>query len=213
MPSIDDAGIDPVPSLNKYGYTAEEWAALDQKAKNRAYDKLSYRRRKETQPERWRARKRAQNLRARLKLDEQHREATRLADRERYHRNPELFRARARKNYQKYHAKHLARAKARDSKITSRRRFARSPAEVYELIGKSVPRALPRHTRDDLIGTLCLAVLEGKLLVKNIKVEVGKYLAAHNREYDTFKTVSLDAAIPGTNKRYVDTIASDAEHF
>jgi hypothetical protein len=64
-----------------------------------------------------------------------------------------------------------------------------------------------------VVGAMCLAVLEGKLLLKNIKAEVCKFVAAQNREYDSFKTLSLDAEIPGTMRRYIDNVAADAEHF
>lgn len=98
-------------------------------------------------------------------------------------------------------------------KFRSIARARRSPEEIFKLVMNAIPRELPRHERDDLVGTMCLAILEGKLLVKSVKAEVGKYLKAHNREYDTFKTMSLDEFVPGTKTRYVDNIASDAVHF
>jgi hypothetical protein len=134
-------------------------------------------------------------------------------ERARYYANREKILATKRASYYRNHEKHLARFKARDARKASQSTVRQSPDEVYRLISKSVPNGLSRYDRDDVVAAMCLAVLEGKLLVKNIKTAVTKYLAAHNREYDGFKTLSLDAEIPGTKKRYIDNVAADQEHF
>lgn len=84
-----------------------------------------------------------------------------------------------------------------------------SPDKIYSLILSALPSGLPRHVRDDVVGSLCLAIMERKVLVKNIKAEVGKFLKAYNREYDTFKTLSLDELIPGTKTTRLDALAAE----
>jgi hypothetical protein len=51
--------------------------------------------------------------------------------------------------------------------------------------------------------------MEKKVLVKNIKAEVGNFLRACNRDYDTFQTVSLDVLIPGTKTIYLDALVAE----
>ena len=53
--------------------------------------------------------------------------------------------------------------------------------------------------RDDVINSMLLAVLEGELLLENIGARMKEYLGRYNREYDTFKTLSLDAPMGGTD--------------
>jgi len=110
-------------------------------------------------------------------------------------------------------AQYRAKAKLHKARRRSKATMHAKPDTIMGAISKAVPQTLPQHVRDDLIGNLCLAVLEGKLLIENIKAEAGKYLKAFNRESETFKTLSLDAEISGTKTRYIDNIASDAEHF
>lgn len=83
-----------------------------------------------------------------------------------------------------------------------------SPDKIYRSILGALPSSLPRHVRDDVASSLCLAVLEGKVLVKNIVKAAGEFLRAYNREYDTFKTVSLDETIPGTTMTRLDKLAT-----
>ncbi len=85
-----------------------------------------------------------------------------------------------------------------------------SPEKVYLLLHRAVPRALPRHVRDDVIAELCLSILEGKLALKHLEDGVRKHLTAYNREYDTFKTLSLDAKIPGMDgMTYLDRLSAE----
>jgi hypothetical protein len=196
-------------TLNKYGFTEEEWAALDTGNKRRAYAKVARIKSRALNPEAFAERERAKDQRRR------HRDiqAARRRGRERYHRTREAKRLQASASYYRNHDKQLARHRAKRARKESLAQVRCSPDVVYKLVTKAIPGGLPRHDRDDLAGAMCLAILEGKLLVKHIKAEVAKYLKAHNREYDTFKTLSLDAEIPGTKTRYVDNIASDAVHF
>lgn len=121
--------------------------------------------------------------------------ASKRALREKY---PEIWRAKDKARYRRY----------KDKKT-----ITLSPDEVYNLINKAVSRALPAHIRDDVIAEICLAVLEGKLFIDDIKKEVVKYIRAHNREYDHFKTISLDATITGTdNLTRLDLLEAQPEY-
>lgn len=75
--------------------------------------------------------------------------------------------------------------------------MARAPDQVYAMIDKAVSRALPHFARDEIVSTMCLAVLEGKLFTENINADARRFVAAYNREFDHFKTSSLDAPING----------------
>ncbi|MEI5680524.1 MULTISPECIES: hypothetical protein [unclassified Mesorhizobium] len=83
-----------------------------------------------------------------------------------------------------------------------------SPDVVYAHVSKVISRAFPRHMRDDLISSILLAVLEGKLLLDHVEKRAPEFVRSYNREYDTFAAVSLDDFIPGTEIRRIDTIAA-----
>jgi hypothetical protein len=77
-----------------------------------------------------------------------------------------------------------------------------SPEEVYRRAIAALPSGLPRFIRDDVVSSLCLAILEGEINVNDMAAQAKVYLRAYNREYDTFQTVSLDVLIPGTKTTY-----------
>lgn len=54
---------------------------------------------------------------------------------------------------------------------------------------------------DEVISEITLAVFQGLLVEKDIGKRAGEFLRAYNRENDTFKTLSLDAPIGGTDLR------------
>jgi hypothetical protein len=78
------------------------------------------------------------------------------------------------------------------------------------MIDKAVPRTLPEFVRDEIVASMCLAVLEGKLFIENICKEASSYLRAYNRDFDTFKTTSLDAPLNGQDgTTFIDMLADD----
>jgi len=201
--------------VNQYGYTEEEWAAFSRHQrytrKLKATDPEKYQRVVQGSRNRWRERnpektkasndKYFKSERAKLlktKYLEENRERI-YADQRRWRQErPEAYRKLWRAAYHRR---------------KSKQRIHMDPNKVYAQINKAVSRALPRHVRDDLIGAMCLAVLEGKLLVSDIDKEARKFLTEHNRQYDTFKTLSLDATIPGTDQTYLDRVVDQAtEH-
>ncbi|WP_147448238.1 hypothetical protein [Mesorhizobium sp. YM1C-6-2] len=102
-------------------------------------------------------------------------------------------------------AQHRARWARQSSKATARR----SPEEIFGEISKAVPSMLPRHVRDEIISSMCLAVLEGDLLIKNIKAEVRKYLTDHDRGNDYHRTLSLDETMPGGKATWIERITGE----
>jgi hypothetical protein len=76
------------------------------------------------------------------------------------------------------------------------------------VVSRAVSSALPRFMRDDVIQSMLLAVLEGELLLGNVGARVKDYLAGYNRQYDTFKTLSLDAPMGGTELRRIDLLVA-----
>jgi hypothetical protein len=117
--------------------------------------------------------------------------------------------------YWRHHEKMLEYNRARWRKRKSISDIRHDPDKVYRCVARAIPAKLPKFARDDIAGMICLAVLEGKLLVKNIEKEVASFLRSYNREYDTFKTVSLDAPIPGADgMTYMDRLSgAEAEQF
>ncbi|WP_394889562.1 hypothetical protein ACG873_30305 [Mesorhizobium sp. AaZ16] len=83
-----------------------------------------------------------------------------------------------------------------------------SPDEVYRRAIAALPSGLPRFIRDDVVSSLCLAILEGEINVNDMAAQAKVYLRAYNREYDTFQTVSLDKFIPGTKTTYLDALVA-----
>ncbi len=227
--------------INQYGYTLERWEQLSPREKKNARARLHGKgERRREQRRRYRLTHREQKNALGRTHYRLHREEICRKAREKRQIDPEMSRLKAREYARKQVAawtpEEWAAKRAADrlrwanrtpEQIERRREFERlrrsrdaskrnlrvSPAEVFAQISKAVPFGLPRHQRDDLIGSMCLAVLEGKLLIKNIRAEVAKFVAAYNREYDGFKTLSLDAELPGTKKRYIDGVAADQEQF
>lgn len=82
--------------------------------------------------------------------------------------------------------------------------------DLYAAVRACVPSYYPRHTRDDIISMIVLAVLEGEFPAANIAVHAKRFIAAYYRESDFHRTVSIDATIPGTDGlRLIDVIAAE----
>jgi hypothetical protein len=103
-----------------------------------------------------------------------------------------------------------ARARWRQQYVKKRRREGQ---RIYSAAAAAVPASLPRHVRDDVVAALVLGVIERRYTVESLPAQAKREIAAHSRQFDHFKTLSLDAPIAGTELRRVDTIAADALHF
>jgi hypothetical protein len=127
--------------------------------------------------------------------------------REVYWKNVEQTRVKAREKYQKNIERERARGRRRKQAEIAQRTIKRSPDQVYSLIDAAISPQLPRHIREDVVSAMCLAVLEGKLFIENIGKEAKAFLASYNREFDYFKTASLDEPINGRDGRtYLDLL-------
>jgi hypothetical protein len=132
--------------------------------------------------------------------------------REIYWKDVETTRAKGREKYKKNIDRERARSRRRTRARIAQRTIGRSPDQVYMLINRAVSRALPSHVRDDVVASMCLAVLEGKLFIENIEKEAKSFLTAYNRQFDHFKTASLDEPINGQDGRtYLDMLADPKE--
>jgi hypothetical protein len=52
-------------------------------------------------------------------------------------------------------------------------------------------------------------VMQSPDKIYGFKAELGNFLKAYKREYDTFQTLSLDVLIPGTKTTYLDVLAAE----
>lgn len=148
------------------------------------------------------------------------RRARQLADPEAYReqmrakrkleRDPEGERARRREISKRWRLDHPERSAAIQAAYDIKRaakKQARTP-DFYKLVNSAVPKGYPQDVRDDIVSSVMLAALEGRVKPKNIKQEVKHYITAHYRMFDQHKTISINAPIPGTEKlSMIDTIA------
>lgn len=73
-------------------------------------------------------------------------------------------------------------------------RAALSQDEIYAAVNAAVPRHLPPFMREDVVSDLILAMLDGAIIVEDIKAEAKRQVTAYNRAYSTWAP-SLDAPI------------------
>jgi hypothetical protein len=95
-----------------------------------------------------------------------------------------------------------ANAKAHNAEATARRiQILRAPAiaehgtDIFGLIRSAVPESLPREIRDDVIGTMALEVVEGKLKTADIRRRVREFITAQYRQFSKYGPISLDARL------------------
>lgn len=103
------------------------------------------------------------------------------------------------------------------NKLVVREAFVKGPTTlsqnaIYAKVSSVVSRGLPDYMRDDVIGEMLLAVLEGSLLMGRIDAECARFVRAYNRMFDQFGTISLDAEIPGTDGlTYADRLSYEEQ--
>jgi hypothetical protein len=145
---------------------------------------------RERDREAWLAQKRAQGKRHRAK----HR-AKILA-------KHKLYRDQHKEEHRKYNA--LWREKnpdlaRRHNQNSIRRRSHRAHSELMRAINAAVPRTLPQDARDDIIMAMVEARISKRLISKDIPKRAPEFIRAYWRQNDRFKTLSLDAPLPGGN--------------
>ncbi|RWI95470.1 MAG: hypothetical protein E5X33_10915 [Mesorhizobium sp.] len=137
------------------------------------------------------------------------------ASTKRYHdKNRVEINARYREVYRLDPDKILARQRAAYARKRSMLQANCSPEMLMKAVYAAIPPALPKFIRDEVAGEMMLAVLEGTLLMDHIRKSVAEQLRRYNRGYDTFKILSLDAPIAGTEDlRRIDMISSSDSVF
>lgn len=192
--------------LNKYGFLPSVWASMSKEVRAKHYRNFSARKqyphRTKAQKARTRELQRQWRERNREKLSAYQKARRAVADREKE-------RAYQRDYYWRTIDKQRARHKRRYAQERSIKKITLSPDEVFKLVNKAVSRAIPRFVRDDVMADMCLAILEGKLFIENIGKEAAKFLAAHNRAFDHFKTISVDTVI-SEGVTILDTLTADS---
>lgn len=82
--------------------------------------------------------------------------------------------------------------------------------EYFAAASAMVPRGLPPDVRDDMTMEIVLALLEGAHTLDTAKKAIWSFAPPHYR--DRFKTMSLDAPIPGTDcLRLIDVIPHEKD--
>lgn len=203
---------DAADSINAFGVPVCEWAAMEESERQLVRARGWYRRMK--QNPQLLAKHKDREAKASIRFKERWRENPekfRAKLREIYWRDVEATRARSREKYQRNRRAELARKHRSAMAKKAKREINRSPDQIFTLIDKAVPRALPGFARDEIVSSMCLAVLEGKLFIENIGQEARKYLAAYNREFDHFKTASLDTPVNGRDgTTFLDLLADES---
>jgi hypothetical protein len=86
---------------------------------------------------------------------------------------------------------------------------------AFELIERHVSNRLPYNDRMDVIGSMLLAYMEGRLKLKDIPTAADAFRRAHNRAFPSIivkgdhpsRPLSLDQTVPGTDSlRYIDNV-------
>ena len=94
--------------------------------------------------------------------------------------------------------------------VGERFRAALSQNEIYAAVNAAVPLGLPSHVRDDVLGEMVLAVLEGELDLDAVPAKAREYLRRYDRASERWKLVSLDTPIAGTDDlRLVDMMSTE----
>jgi hypothetical protein len=126
-----------------------------------------------------------------------------------YQNNREDRLAWYRQYYLNNREKEISRRKIYQLRIRSVNQIRNSPDDVMRIVTQAVSDRLPRHLRDDVISSVLLAVLEGKLLLDQVESRIQDYIRTENRMFNTFRSVSLDDVLPGTDLRRIDMITAD----
>ena len=189
-------------NLNKYGVPVDVWETYSRKQRTHYYRRYAHQLLMATPEgrEKYRAGNAAIYAKRKLRIesDPAYRAKRAAQNKAAYERH-----------YWRFHEKQVAKHRRRWAATKSRRQITLSPDAVFRMIDKAVSRSLPRHVRDDVISAMCLAVLEGQLFVEHIEKEAQQFLRAHNRMFDHFKTVSLDAPVRGSeDMTLLDTLAA-----
>ncbi|EXL04851.1 hypothetical protein BG46_24110 [Brucella anthropi] len=88
------------------------------------------------------------------------------------------------------------------------------PEKVTMVISRQLPKYLTAPARNDVFQSVFAAIVEGKILYDELSTCAKPFIAAYNRQYDYFKTVSIDAPIAGTDGlTRGDMLSNETPHF
>lgn len=88
------------------------------------------------------------------------------------------------------------------------------PDELSAMIKQHVPLYLDAPSRMDVINAVTVQALARNVPFNDLAAWVRKAVTEHNRQFDYFKTISIDTPIAGTDDlRLIDRIEADAFHF
>lgn len=105
---------------------------------------------------------------------------------------------------------HLAEAGARRAQVHRAPSIAQHGVDIFLLIRSAVPATLPAQVRDDVIGAIALAVVEGKLHPTDIRRRVREYVTAQFRQFSKYGPASLDARLSSDgNVTLLDRLSTD----
>lgn len=192
----------------------------ERRARNREHQRR-YVERMKSDPK-WMAKQREYHRENRKKPENHARVRARL---EHLRKSDPTFKERHRQARRRYLEKHPDRQSESNRKqnakraVEGRRRRAleiyKSPRAVdrlYRAARKGLPAGLPPWISDDVISEITLAVFQGWLVEKDIGKRAGEFLRTYNRENDTFKTLSLDAPMGGTDLKRIDLLEAPAPY-
>lgn len=80
--------------------------------------------------------------------------------------------------------------------------------DIYAAAHRAVPRGLQPWIRDDIIATMILAVIEGKVMLEELATQAGAFVRQHRRDSE-YDVRSLDGQIAGTDLRFIDMVTAD----
>ncbi len=106
-----------------------------------------------------------------------------------------------------YNQRRYYRAKARKLAVEK-------PNELRALIRPLVPGYLDPSARMDVIASVMELALQNRVRFDQLSEAVKQCVTAHNRQFDHFKNISIDAPIAGTDGlTRADLLDSEAVHF
>lgn len=107
-------------------------------------------------------------------------------------------------------------------KETSRRSYQRTkavkmarenPKELRALLAKQVPGYLDLQARNDVVNEAMSAILNRQVYYDDLGDCVKPFVTAHNKMFDYWKTVSLDAPVAGTDDLRMIDLLPAAENY
>lgn len=86
----------------------------------------------------------------------------------------------------------------------------RDPMALRKLIRERIPKYLTAPSQMDIISAVMTLALDRKIPFDDLAVWIKKCVSEHNRQFDYFKTVSIDAPVAGTEDlKLIDLIAAE----